>query len=124
MLVERLLGPESSDRIRSRPAHAINPPHVRGQRGSHRRVNAIIHPIFEACCLHNPGEPSKVQVTHRREEVVLDLIIQASDIPAEDAVARSEVRRRFNLVYCPLSTRPHRRPSKTGNTAPSTPWAS
>src|SRR6516162_7771022 len=70
MLVGRLLGPESSGRIRSRLAHAINPPHVRGQRGSYRRVNAIIHPIFEACCQHNLGEPSKVQVTHRREEVL------------------------------------------------------
>src|SRR5260370_8746779 len=86
MLVERLLGPESSGRIRSRPAHAINPPHVRGQRGSHRRVNAIIHPIFEACCLHNPGEPSKGQVTHKREEEGLDLLIQASANPTTHPV--------------------------------------
>ena len=68
---------------------------MRGKRGVRGGVNSVIDPVFEASRLNDSREMSQVQVANAWKEMVLDLVVQASQIPRQHAVSRGEIDRGF-----------------------------
>ena len=68
---------------------------MRSERGGEAR-EALIVDIEVGAHLANDGcEAGVVHVTHLREQVVLDLVVETADVPRDQATARREVRLRL-----------------------------
>src|SRR5215472_9340306 len=95
----------ASGGLRGQLAEAVDPPRMRGKRGTRGGVNSVMDAVFTASRLDDSREMSQVQVANAWKEMVLDLVVQPSQIPRQHPVSRSEVDRGFDLVYRPLGAR-------------------
>jgi hypothetical protein len=73
---------------------------MRGERRPERRAGVIADPELVARALHERCDPRVVDVGELREEMVLDLEVQPTQLPAEEEAApeiASEVRQRLQV---------------------------
>ena len=64
-------------------------------------MGGVADPVLLGVALDDLGDVRVVSVRHPREQVVLDLVVEAADNPAENPVARTEVDGRLDLVHRP-----------------------
>ena len=76
---------------------------MRDDSAEERGMTAVPQPVLRREPLHHARERRIVHVRHLREEVVLDLEIQASDEPGEDRARTPEVDGGGDLMDAPLS---------------------
>src|SRR5688572_31616473 len=81
--------------------HRAKVPVVRPERRAQRILGDVADTVTLGVALDDLGDLRVVSVRYPREQVMLDLVVEASHHPAEDGVARAEVDRRLDLVYRP-----------------------
>jgi len=64
-------------------------------------MDAVADPELGAGLLHDIRDARIVNVADTRKQVVLDLEVETTDVPAQEAVGPPEIDRGFDLVYSP-----------------------
>lgn len=70
--------------------------------GKERPVFQVSQPKLVGCLPHDRSDPGIMNVADLGEQMVLDLKVKPTDIPAQPLVARGEIDCRLQLVYGPV----------------------
>jgi hypothetical protein len=68
-------------------------------------MSAVAHALLPADLFDDLGNDRQVDVTDPREEMVLDLMVEAAHVPGQETAPASEIRGRLHLVDGPLPAR-------------------
>ena len=83
------------------PAHRAEMEEVRAQCRAERGLRRVADAVLRAVPPHDPCDLRVVRMRHPREQVMLDLEVEAAEHPGQHRVARAKVHRRLDLVYGP-----------------------
>src|SRR5438270_13925066 len=87
----------------SDPAEGPHVAVVRAERLPERGLHRVADAVPGRLAPDDLRDVRVVRVLHAREEVMLDLVVEAAEEPGQHRVARAEVDRRLDLVYGPYA---------------------